>query len=92
MLKWTLGSCSANTPAATMPAVNSSESPGRKNPISRPDSAKTIAKMRSRPPLEISFSGSMNSKAARIVVNTASTLPLDPRPARGPSGAVDARG
>jgi len=31
------------------PAVNSSESPGRKDPISSPDSAKTIARMPSTP-------------------------------------------
>ena len=36
---------SMNPVATRMPAVNSSESPGRKNPISSPHSAKTMARM-----------------------------------------------
>ena len=42
---------------AASPAVNSSESPGRKNPISRPVSAKMIANSPSAPQLDSSEDG-----------------------------------
>ena len=46
MLKWIESEPLWNAPAAAMPAMNSRESPGRKKPISSPDSAKTMAKRR----------------------------------------------
>src|SRR3954451_23680665 len=47
-------------PATSSPVVNSNESPGRKNPISKPDSANTIARIPISPNVEMSHCGSNN--------------------------------
>jgi hypothetical protein len=51
--------------AAKSPAVNKSESPGRKNPIRRPDSANTIRKRPMVPNVTRSCWGS-RSTAVRV--------------------------
>ena len=77
------GKASAKVPAATIPAMNSSESPGRKNPISRPDSANTISSRRAKPPALSSSAGSSTEAASNIDV-TAGTLAAGPPPAVSP--------
>ncbi len=54
--RWRLSGKSAG-PEARNPAVNRSASPGRKNPIRRPDSANTIAKIPRSPKVSIRSSG-----------------------------------
>jgi hypothetical protein len=51
--------------AARTPAVNSSESPGRKKPKNRPDSAKTVRMIPSVPNVSMSRSGLRRSTGWR---------------------------
>ena len=65
------------------PAMNSSESPGRKKPTKRPDSAKTMAVRRSRPPCSSSFSGFSSPAARSAGEHEGRRLPPAWRPAAG---------
>src|SRR5690349_16793309 len=73
-------------PEAMNPAVNSSESPGRKKPISRPVSAKMIAKMPKSPTFSIQNFGSSTPPAARMVPSIRSIVVGAPGPS--PSGGL----
>src|SRR3954453_21611445 len=74
------------------PAVNSSESPGRKNPKNSPDSAKMMAKMPRSPKLTIRFFGSRPSTAkARIGRTGYRSGPGAAGGARTRSGGVEHR-
>ena len=73
----------ARPPAATSPAVNSSESPGRKNPTSRPVSAKMMS---SRPISPKVFSRcwvSRKAGAASIAIGVNGTWRGCPSAVRG---------
>ena len=72
--------------------MNSSESPGRKNPISRPDSAKITPKMPKRPTVSISFSGSRKPPAANTGVSIWPRVVDGPARPGHPGGLAQAAG
>src|SRR3954453_14077374 len=91
--------CEMYLPSETSsPVVNRSESPGRKKPINRPDSAKTITRMPMRPKVEISLSGSKkDGPRARVFTARASWSGRGkasevPRPGHGSAKRVPAEG